>query len=253
MKKPWTMLAASFVAMVGVASIIATSPPPNYLSIITANNNENDGYYGQGIEQSSACLNEKVTVKWYASSAVTLNAVPTGQLTPDLSNKKAESSGTFATEVLGAVVVTMTSDQPSREVALSLLPEVVCKDFPINLIANFSGTLQQNVPSAAVLNRSLQFRWRENALQAIVTTEPTSQYGETYADTKIAPCQLFPDEDKVICSAGDPQNPTLRLEGIVTADSFTGTYKGFDESTAGNVSFEGTFAFTKVEPTPPPQ
>jgi hypothetical protein len=252
-KKPWSYLLVCVVAVVGIASIIATSPPPNYFTIITANNNANDSYYRSGNEQSFACLNEKVTVKWYVSSAVTLNAVPNGQLNPDLTNKKAESSGTFETEVLGAVTVTMTSDEPKREVVLGLLPELVCKGFPINLITDFAGTLQQASPTAAMLNRSLKFRWRENALQAILTTDPIRQEQEDLADTVKAPCQLFPDEDKLICLSGDEVNPRLRLEGIITVEGFTGSYKGFDESTAGTVSFEGTFNFQKMEPQPQPQ
>ncbi len=251
MKKPWSYLVMCIVAMLGVVSIIATSPPPNYFTIVTANNNESDNYYGPGSEQPFACLNEKVIVKWDVYSPVTLNAAPNGRLNPDLTNKQAESSGTFETEVLGAVTVTMTSDEPKREVALGLLPELVCKGFPVNLITGFSGTLQQALPTAAVLNRSLKFRWRENVLQAILTTESTSP--ESYFETRISRCQLFPDEDKLICLDGEETNPRLRLEGIISADGFTGTYEGFDESTVGNVSFEGTFNFKKVEPPAQPQ
>ncbi len=253
MKKPWSYLALGMVALSGIISIVATSPlPPPRFAVITANN-QDAGFTSE--EKSFACLNEKVKLEWGISDVdkVTLTANPLGKLNPDIDKKQFESSGTLETTALGDVTVTLESGELKMVRVLALLSEDVCKNFPINLIADFSGTLQQTSPNAARLNRSLKLRWRDNALQAIVTTIPTSQYAEDYAGKKTAPCQLFPAEDKLICSAGDEANPRLRLEGSITADGFTGTYKGFDESSAGNVSFEGTFDFKKVVPEPQPQ
>jgi hypothetical protein len=254
MKKTWSYLVLAVVAISGVISILATtSPPPPYFIVATANN-EGIPYYNSG-EKAFACLQEQIRLEWGISEedTVTLTANPLGQLNPDLDKKQVGRYGNLATQILGITTITLESASFKGSVALELLSEDICKNFPVNLIANFSGTLQQTSPTTASLNRALKLRWRDNALQVILTTGPTSQQTEDYAEKQIAPCQLFPNEDKLICSAGDEANPRLRLEGIVTADSFTGTYKGFDESTAGTISFEGTFDFKKVEPQAQPQ
>ncbi len=245
------------LALLGVVSIIATSPPPFQGMVISTRNNTvpSDLYSGVNVEENVfACLNEEVEITWYinASSGL-LTAIPLGRLNPDIDQKQTSSSdNTFKTTVLGDVVVTLQVGEFRRSVNLALLSEDICQNFPVNLITDFLGTLQQTLPEVTTLpQRTLKLRWRDNALQAVLTGNITS--GESSSYESSAPCQLFPDEDKLICSAGDAANPSLRLEGIITAEGFTGSYKGFDESTAGNVSFEGTFDFKKVEPSAQPQ
>jgi hypothetical protein len=253
MKKLWSYVVSCALGVLGFASLIATSPPPpSYFLVETANN---EGSYYRPIDEdvtAFACSGEQVRAQWgfYEDDGVTLTANPLGSLSPDLDKQRFANSGEFLTRVLGKTVITLEAGATKNSVPLELIPEDVCKNFPINLIANFSGTLQQARPTQALLDRVLKLRWRDNALQAILTAAPTVQEQEPYTDTRIAPCQLLPDEDKLTCSAGDVQNPNLRLEGIITAEGFTGTYQGFDESTASTVSFEGTFDFKKVEPQP---
>ena len=245
MKKPVALLV---VFLIGVVSIIATSPPPLQGLFISTRNTEGLGRYnGLNEENVFACLNDEVTIDWYInSSSGLITATPLGRLNPEVNQKQVSNADTaFTTTVLGEVVVTLQAGDFRQSVNLGLLSQDVCQNFPINLIANFLGTLEQTLPAAETLpQRSLKLRWRNNALQATLSGSITSVESGTYE--RSAPCQLFPDEDKLICSAGDEASPSFRLEGVVTTEAFTGTYQGIDESTGVAVSFEGTFNFEKV-------
>jgi hypothetical protein len=247
MKEFWSFVKLFVLASVGVAGILATTPLPlPYFAIITANNEE---LYAHPIDEEAvfACLDEKVKLDWSIpdTSSVTLTATPSGNLNPDLNKQKAESYGTLETVALGDVVVTLEAGDLKIDVALKLLPQEVCTGFPINLIANFEGELRQTLPETASLKRQLELRWRGNALQARIADTVTNEDG--YITASLTNCQLFPDEDELICSAGDEANPRLRLEGTITAEGFAGSYQGFDESTGSAISFEGTFDFKKVQ------
>lgn len=247
MKKFWSFVKLFVLASLGLASILATTPlPMPRFVIVTANDDER---YAYPIDQEAvfACLNEKVRLEWGIpdASSVTLTATPSGNLNPDLNKRKTESYSTLETVALGDVVVSLEAGDLKIDVALKLLSEDVCTGFPINLITNFEGTLQQTLPETALLKRQLELRWRGNALQARVSDTVTNEDG--YITESLANCQLFPEEDRLVCLAGDEANPRLRLEGIVTAEGFAGSYQGFDESTGSAISFEGTFDFKKVQ------
>ena len=94
------------------------------------------------------------------------------------------------------------------------------------------------MPEATTLNRDLELRWRGNALQARLINIVTDEDGYISEVSEIlATCQLFPEEDRLLCLSGDETNPRLRLEGTVTTEGFTGNYKGFDESTGSAIFF----------------
>lgn len=246
MKKLWFFSKLLLLVSLGFATIIATSPPPPpRFVIITANNNFFNDYSAE--ETVFACLNEKVRLEWSIpdTTSVTLTATPFGNLNPDLNKQQGESYGFLETTALGDVTVALESGSLKFEAILNLLSEDICTGFPINLIANLEGTFKQTVPEAVFLSRRLELRWRGNALQAKLIRKEANQEGGV--SESLTNCQLFPSEDKLICLAGDEANPRLRLEGVVTAAGFTGSYKGFDESTGSSISFGGTFDFNKAQ------
>jgi hypothetical protein len=250
MKKFWSLSKLLLLILLGVASIVATTPGlPPYFTIITANNEE---VYTRPIDEEAvfACLNEKVKLQWSIpdASSVTLTATPLGNLNPDFEGQKAEAYGSLETTALGNVSVALEAEGIKFEAALELLSEDICTGFPINLIANFEGKLRQRLPEVATLNRDLELRWRGNTLQARLINTVTDENG--YIDEisqVLTTCQLFPEEDRLLCLAGAEENPSLRLEGTVTSEGFAGSYQGFDESTGSSVSFVGTFNFVKAE------
>jgi hypothetical protein len=247
MKKFWSLSKLLLLILLGVASIVATTPGlPPYFTIITANNEE---VYTRPIDEEAvfACLNEKVKLQWSIpdASSVTLTATPLGNLNPDFEGQKAEAYGSLETTALGNVSVALEAEGIKFEAALELLSEDICTGFPINLIADFEGKLRQTLPEVATLDRDLELRWRGNTLQARLVDTVTNE--DDFVSEILATCQLFPDEDRLLCLAGDEANPRLRLEGTVTAEGFTGNYQGFDESTGSAISFEGTFNFVETE------
>jgi hypothetical protein len=236
------------VGVVGLATLFASTPPPDSIYVNTFNNPFGGEYSDNGTPETSeddyvavyACTNDaaKVEVEVFLYNDVkgTLTATPPGNTQPELDQKVVSSSSSRSTvfdiTVLGEVKIGLTSSKGGGSVLIKLIPEDVCTGFPLSLIADFAGTLQQTLPEATTLERTLVLRWSKSNLVASLGAD--------------AICQRFPDEDKLLCLAGDEANPRLQLEGQIVGDTFTGTYKGFDESTATKVTFEGTFTFKKV-------
>lgn len=251
MKKFWFLSKLLLLSLFGVVTIVATSyPVPELIrfAIVTLNNGPR---VSPDVEEIVfACLNEKVKLEWDVPDAendVILTTLPSGNLSPGFENQQVEKSGALDMSVLGGATVTLKWGALELEIALELLSEDICTGFPLNLIADFEGTLEQTSPEVASLARRLNLRWQGNALQTRLTDTVVNEYG-SYGAKGLANCQVFPAEDKLICLEGNETNPRLRLEGTITAEGFVGSYKGFERSATGSrISFEGTFDFKKVQ------
>ena len=88
---------------------------------------------------------------------------------PELDGKAispSRQSQVLEIQVLGEVTLTLVSPKGGGEEIIKMIPNEVCRGFPVNLIADFEGTLQQTLPEPASLPRAIEMRWRDATLEA---------------------------------------------------------------------------------------
>jgi hypothetical protein len=233
------------IGALGIVTLLASGVPPDSFTVTTFNNPLGAEYLNNGTPDNTEddyqavflCSEDKAKLELFIvnGETATLTAVPLENVLPELDGKlisPSSQSQMLEVQVLGEVKLTLVSPKGGGEEVIKMIPNEVCRGFPVNLIADFEGTLEQTLPEPASLPRAIEMRWRNATLEASLSG---------------ATCQLFPDEDRLLCLAGNETNPGLRLEGQVVNDTFAGSYEGFVTGTATQVNFEGTFNFVKRE------
>ncbi len=228
------------ILLVGVSSLLATSPPPpNVIRIVTANNPANgEPFYFSESQDGFACKDEKVKLVWslFNPESVVVTAAPTNAFNPPLENKTLQDGGEIPLIFLAPAKLIIKYSEP-LEYQISELSEDICSGFPVApVVGGYIGTLTQTAPQAAILESHLQLIWIEDKLHARVDVRSPF------------PCAFDASIDSITCIEGEATAPTFKLEGKFIENRYEGSYQGVGETVGGQTSFAGTFVFSK--PTP---
>jgi hypothetical protein len=219
----------------GVGSLLATSEPPEVLSL-SLGILSGSQVYDEDIE---VCSDEDLLVQWSVSSGeATLSATPSGNLEPLLENKAVPQTGEMTIVIKGDVTLTLFNKTSSgataeRQISISLSSESYCEVLRF-LPAQYQGVLNQTLPEVATLERSLHLSIIDKRIEAWL-----SNLGEgVYLNCNVMAAQILR------CTESSEPN-AFTLEGKISATTFSGDYSGIQKGSGFEVVTLGSFEFIK--------
>ena len=234
----------SAVCAAGVASLLASSMPPVFLSVSTLNNL---GYASSYL--TYVCQGESITFSWdeYYAGTLLLSADPAESFAPPLSKRQVDASGTLEVTAQGDAEVRLSSQEvPDGEMRVELLSETLCERFGFPLIGWYKGSLEQTSPTPLTLTRQLAL-YAEPYTDVVGEEEKPRLYvrlGETldaYPPT-LAPCTLDAAAAQLDCRSEEAYSytdSTFKLTAQITEGGLRGSYSGAGHEREFNRPFFG--------------
>jgi len=258
MTKTARFLCLMVLGVAGLASIVATSPPPPAtLYLISENNFETDRYrYGYRYFDGFACRDEKATLKWstYEEDNIRLSAKPAENITPQLQNKRVEREGELAVTILGDAEITLDAGNNDGYLNVGLIPDELCTGHSFPVVGWYKGLVQQTSPTQATLERHLSLVWRSDGKTGFLGAQLTTNLlTPNYSETSDLICNYESVTSGFSCKTQATTdvdvNPaeTLELEFGVNEDGVVGTYTG---QTALGLEYRGSFNMQKQSDPP---
>ena len=254
MIRPVQVLLLMLIGLAGIASLIATSPPPGPLFYLVSENNfeDNDesGYYRYGPESAFACKDEEATLKWGVREGGNprLSAEPIENISPELKRKPVSREGSLNISILGdaELKLDVNRDLPDGYLQVGLVPEELCTGYAFPIVGWYEGAFEQITPLPASLERQLRLVWMTEGAEPFLRAE--------LADKLLTPnfldrfrCDYKLAGTGLACNLNEGDK-TLTLEFDITENGLAGTYSGV---AASGTSITGKFTVTKQTGAPP--
>ena len=217
------------------------SPPPptstDAYGVISLTQPDDVGGYSK---VTYACIGDTVSLRYklVGIESATLRATPANALSPALPETRVTGTETLEFEVLRGATLTLDYRVGAwytgiSEEQLELIPADICTGFPSTPLGSFTGTLEQTVPSAQTLARTLELYWRESGLKAVLSDDGAQG---VWLD-----CSASSVNDMLSCT---DTNLTLNIN--VEADGLTGSYEGTTSGSVSSSPFSGTLNFKRA-------
>jgi hypothetical protein len=231
------VLGILLVLVMGVLSLLATTPLPyDVLVVITLNNTDVLG----NDKTVYACTTEKVVLRWEVNSGrkAFLTITPSTNINPEIANRQVGGQGSLLLNILDDVRFKLDSEAeiPDSEITGKILPDTICAGFSIFPIGQYEGTFSQILPEPRNLQRELLLYWDDQGFEGL--------FAQVDSGIPI-PCTFDASTDQITCTEGKATAPTFKLEGAFVEESFQGNYQGVGETAGVQTGFQGTFSFKK--------
>lgn len=214
------------------------SPSPEYvytqLELSTPYNQTFFSYY----DSLFVCQNDSVELNWdiEGTRSGTLTAQPADAVTPF--EPEITQSGTQSVTVNAAVLIRLRARDKTEERRLELIAPELCEGFALRPLGEFSGTLEQSLPSSTSLKRNISLWVGDDVLFAALH-EPEREAFLLFS------CEADAASSTLSCfSEEDASDFTLELE--VSAEGLDGSYSGSRSSSTSVGTFSGSATFTKI-------
>ncbi len=250
------MTRSRLLMAIGIMSVLtgflsACLPPaPAYGSLTISTSFESTESRGFSGYRKSACQGESIKMSWeiISGSNPRILVSPPQSLEPTLATTPIAKTGETSVTIRDAATITLRIDDAEdgyqQEVKLVMIPESICKGFPLELRGNYAGTLEQATPLTASVPHTLELYWDVDSSQLEASLIRTSNETTKRVTTNMV-CNSLDQEDKVTCIYDPEGAAILTLEGIVTAAGYQGTYQGVLEGATFQTPTSGTFSFVK--------
>lgn len=242
------------VVIVGIASLLASSPAPvdAAISVVTLNNPEASAYYDS---ISYACQNERVRLVLEANAANggVLSAEPPESFKPTLSELEVANSSELELTALADAALTLQSANPevlAGKAELRILDDSYCTNFAFPLVGFYKGELSQTSPREEALAQNLRLFFEDTGDPQVAVLYLSfggleEQDGEHvfFGTTETYPCTLDEPQGRLTCEAIDE---SFSLSASITAEGLSGNYSGTLNGTDALIPFEGSLLFEKL-------